>query len=482
MCAVLVSVVAALATAGTAVAAESTVGARTVGDRLFPQLGNGGYDAKSYDVSYDYRPGVPTMDSSVTMSARATQGLSEFSLDSVGQRITAVTVDGRAAKFRTEQEKLIIDPAWTVHKGATFAVKVDYVADRSLNPPPAGITLPPGVPWPFQYWVPTPDGFAFMGQPDRAHLFFPSNDHPSDKARFTFRVTTPNDVQAVANGKLVAKAQHGDRTTYVYRTADEIPTDVTQVAVGKFQEIDQTGPHGLPIRSFVPAAQAKTLTAAVQRTPDQIAWIEQKLGLRFPFENYGVLALDSDYDGVALETATLSTYSARGLALSDKDESPTMAHELTHQFFGDAVSVGAWDDMWISEGHARYYEKAYAADRGFDNLDARMKQLYEADAQARAESGPPAHLKHPIDVLFSTDNPGALMLYGLRQLVGDQTFHDIERAFFTCFNGRSATTKDYIDTANRIAGRDLTGYIRSWLHDDTTPPMPGHPDWVSNPN
>ncbi|WP_157494792.1 hypothetical protein [Kutzneria sp. 744] len=114
----------------------------------------------------------------------------------------------------------------------------------------------------------------------------------------------------------------------------------------------------------------------------------------------------------------------------------------------------------------------YAADHGFENLDTKMKELYGIDAKRRTDSGPPGHLKIPIGVLFDTDNPGALMPYGLRQPVGEETFRDIERTFFTSFTGRSATTQDYIDVANRVSGRDLTGYVRAWVYGDTTPPMP----------
>ena len=85
-------------------------------------------------------------------------------------------------------------------------------------------------------------------------------------------------------------------------------------------------------------------------------------------------------------------------------------------------------------------------------------------------------------MLFDTDNPGVLMPDGLRQLVGEESFRDIERTFLPSFTGRSATTQDHIDVADRVSGRDLTGHVRAWAYGDTTPPMPGHPDWVSNTN
>jgi aminopeptidase N len=462
--------------AGTAVGTPPTAGASGLGDRLFPGLGNGGYDARSYDVSYDYRPGVSTMASSVVMQAKATEALSSFSLDSLVSRIGSVSVDDRPASFRTEGEKLFVTPTSAIQDGGSFTVRVSYTSDRNLDPPSPALHLPPGADTSFlKAWINTPDGFAFMGQPDRAHLFFPANDHPRDKARFTFRVTTPADLTAVSNGTLVSRVSSGGRTTYVWRTASAIPTDITQVAVGKFREIDQTGPHGLPVQSFLPAALSGD--DLVRQTPAQISWLEQTLGLPFPFERYGVLGLDSMYDGVALETATMSTFPAIGFTQPAEEVTPVMVHELTHQYFGDAVSVGSWDDMWLSEGHATYYQMAFSAQLRHITFADNMKSLYAVDADQRATWGPPAHLHNAGATLVGSDAVGALSLFALHELVGPDTFSRIERAFYTQFHGHSARTSDYISVANRVSGRDLTSFLTSWLYGATTPPMPGHPDW-----
>ncbi|MEF3114275.1 M1 family metallopeptidase [Streptomyces chrestomyceticus] len=454
-------------------------GAESAGDRLYPKLGNGGYDAGSYDVQFDYRPGTPKMDATVTMRATAKQDLSRFSLDAAGQDIKSVTVQGARAGFRTSGEKLTITPKSPLRKGQTFTVRTDYRADRSKNLPNS--SWPSGIAYPVKHWVPTEDGFALSGQPDRAHLFFPSNDHPSDKARFTFRISTPKNLQAVANGSLISRRTAGDRTTYTFRTRHPIPTHVVQVAVGKYREVEQRGPRGLPIRSYVPADQYTQLKPVVSKTPAQVAWLEKEIGRPFPFEAYGMLGVKSPYNGVALETATLSTFSSLGLNRPAEQVEPVMAHELVHQYFGDAVSVRNWDDMWISEGHAHYYQYRYEAERGFSKLEENMRRLYENDAKGRKESGPAGHLKDSSGVLFDTNGPGALMLHGLRNQVGDATFRRIEQSFFDRYRDKAASTQDYIDVANKVSGRDLAPYIKSWLYGAKTPPMPGHPDWKSKP-
>jgi hypothetical protein len=116
-------------------------------------------------------------------------------------------------------------------------------------------------------------------------------------------------------------------------------------------------------------------------------------------------------------------------------------------------------------------------ERGFEPLDQAMKEVYQVDAAQRPTAGPPARLKTALGVLFDTNTGGALTLYALRDLVGQPAFERIERTFFSTYRDRSATTRDYITVAERVTGRDLTGFFDSWLYAPSTPPMPGHPDW-----
>ncbi|MET8138720.1 M1 family metallopeptidase [Sphaerisporangium sp. NPDC005288] len=451
-------------------------GAHTAGDPLFTYLGNGGYDVESYDIRYDYRPGTLKMDSSVRITATAKQALSGFSLDSAVEHVGSVSVQGEPAAFRVSGEKLLVTPRHALREGRRFRVEVSYRVDRGQNPPSP--SYPPGTHI-IDHWINKPDGFALMGQPDRAHMFFPCDDRPSDKARVTFRITTPKDLQAVAIGTLRSRVTTGDRTTSTYAGRDLVPTHVVQAAVGHFTMTTARGPHGLPIRSYIATDRYKAAKPRVDDIPGQVAWMEKRLGRRFPYTAYGVLGVPGDYDGVALESATLSTFSVEGLTRPAPDIAPTMIHELAHQYFGDAVSVRNWNDMWISEGHADYYQLLYSVDKGYHRLDDILKQRYEFEFGKRVESGPPARLKTAADVLTGGNNGGLLMLAGLRQQVGDAVFTRIERAFFDRYRGTSATTRDYIDMANKISGRDLTAYIEGWLYSDKVPPMPGHPDWTA---
>jgi aminopeptidase N len=76
---------------------------------------------------------------------------------------------------------------------------------------------------------------------------------------------------------------------------------------------------------------------------------------------------------------------------------------------------------------------------------------------------------------------GSLVLYALRQVVGERTFSEIERSWVKKYKDESVSTEQFIAHVNKVSHRNLTSFLRHWLYDGTVPPMPGHPDWTPDP-
>jgi aminopeptidase N len=453
----------------------ATPGARGLGDRLFPGLGNGGYQVDHYDLAMTYHPGSRLVSASTTVRARATQPLSRFDLDLDGPTVTEVSVDGRPAAFARPGAELVITPERPLAAGAAFTVQVRYTAD-----PQARTTCRIPDVDASTGWFATPDGFFTAPQPHCAHTIFPANDHPSDPATYSFAITAPTGTTAVTNGVPAGRAQHqdgrhGTSTTWRYEQREPMATELLQIAVGRYTVTRGVGPHRLPLRSVITRGREADTAAAVADVGSQVAWLERQVG-RYPFGTYGLLGTRS-YSN-ALETQTLSVYNAKDLTGRPRDWAPLTMHELSHQWFGDSVLPGTWSDLWLNEGHATWYETTYSQHLGIDRLDDRMKQAYRQSNRWRRAFGPPARPARA-RTMFSPNvyDGGALVLYALRQKVGTRTFARIERAWTTTYRSRVARTSDYIDLASQVAGRDLHGYLDGWLYGASVPPMPGHPDW-----
>ncbi|WP_406725163.1 M1 family metallopeptidase [Streptomyces sp. GD-15H] len=446
-----------------------------IGDRLFPHLGNPGYDVASYDLALSY-PGTndKALQATTTIDARMTADLDRINLDFAHGTVRSVEVDGVPAAFTTAGEDLVITPEGDLDAGERTRITVRHTSD----PVPAE-GRDGG-------WVRTADGLAMANQADAAHLVFPCNDHPADKAMFTFRITAPDGHTAVANGLPAAVDRTRGATTWTYRTRHPMATELAQVSIGRSTVLHRTGPQGMPLRDVVPTKHREKLEPWLAKTPDQIAWMEAKVG-RYPFETYGLLMADASI-GFALETQTLALFEEDFFTESGHPAwyvESIMVHELAHQWFGNSVSPHTWSDVWLNEGHATWYEMLYAQEKAGPSLDARMKTAYESSDRWRAAGGPPAAPKNPepgqkISIFRPSVYAGAaLVLYALREEIGRTAFERLERLWVTHHRDGTATTADFVRLASDVAGRDLTGFLEPWLYDSKTPPMPGHPDWKS---
>jgi aminopeptidase N len=451
-------------------------GAAGIGDPLFPTLGNGGYEVDHYDLALRYATSAPDqgIDGTATILAHATQALSRFNLDFAGDSVGAVTVDGRPAAASWDGEELVVTPARALRRGQPFLVAVHHFTASTKVPDPRVLLGAP--------FFSSPDGSAWAAQPHNAHTIFPSNDHPSDKATFSFRIDVPAGTTAVANGERLGQATFNGRTVFAYLQLQPMATELAQVATGAFTVTDRGTHAGVRVRDVTPTRLTAGLEPKLAIELDHLASLQAQLG-DYPFGTYGSLVVDSPL-GFALETQTLSLYAAFFFDDPIERYAPLMVHELAHQWFGNSVAPAKWSDVWQSEGHATWYELSSQFPLDSAQHTALMRRIYSFGELFRVVFGPVAAPRSG-DV-YDLFNPnvyfgGALALYALRQEVGDATFQQIERTWVSRYRGRSPSTQDFIALSSELAGRDLSAFLQAWFYDETTPPMPGHPDWTVTP-
>ncbi|HWO67233.1 MAG TPA: M1 family metallopeptidase [Umezawaea sp.] len=431
-------------------------------DPLLPSLGNAGYDATSYDLSYDFRPSTPLMVGTSTMTATASDRLSRLELDFDGGSVAEVRVNGRRAEHRLDAGKLYVTPAEPLPRG-TFRVLVRFTVDRNAKvPSPVDDTAG---------WSNSADGgFAWFGQPDRAHLFFPCNDDLADKALVSYRVTVPDGWTAIANGTL--RGHRG--STFLYASDHPMAPQLAQLAVGKFDVVTGVGPHGLPLRSAVPTGTSKD---AVARLPEHLTWLEERVGRRYPFDSLGLLgtAGSTPMQTFALETQALPVFPVH--TLTDPAHANVVVHELAHQWFGDSVGAATWSDLWLSEGFATYFDHLWTEEHGGATVAAELEGVYGMDQQVRDSGVFPGRPGDPAIMFGLARFSGPLVVYALREEVGEEAFGRIVRTYLDRYRDGSATSADFTAVAVSVAGSGLKGFLDAWLYGPTTPPMPGHPEW-----
>ena len=268
----------------------------------------------------------------------------------------------------------------------------------------------------------------------------PSNDHPRDKASFTIRFDVPAGTTAIANGVQVSKTTRRGRTHYVFLQRQPMATELVQLAVGRYQLISRGVHDGIIVRDAIAPSLAGLLADKLPTETTTSTGCRSRSATTRSTRT--ARSCSTSTLGFALETQTLSlydkpwfdgTYGGRGVW------EPTMVHELAHMWFGDSVAPYSWDDLWLNEGHATWYELNWAAangeleeDIGFADFEELMQVIYSLGDRYRAAFGPVGRpLSGEPSQLFSPQvyYGGALVLYALRQQVGEAAFRRIERAW-----------------------------------------------------
>jgi aminopeptidase N len=463
-------------------------GARTLGDPLFPEVGNGGYDAQHYDVELHWTAANAFVaGTEVTMTAEATEDLSELSMDLEGLTVGPVAVNGVPADAVTRvapaacsgtppcaATKLVITPADPIDEGEEFAVRVSYTGTPMRHTDPDGSD---------EGWTDTADGAFVVNEPIGAMTWMPVNNHPLDKATYEFGLTVPTGRTAIGNGEQpAAPVVNGDgTTTWSWAMEQPMSTYLSTSTVGNFDFVEATTPQGLIVQSFIESSFTPAEKALAQTTVDrqeEIVDYFTTLYGAYPFDSTGVVVDEADV-GYALEVQTKSHFPS---AVVDP---VILAHEVAHQWFGDSVTLSTWKDIWLNEGWADWSEWQW----DFEENNGLLSPADQFDANYTPGAGscpsnkwcaaPADPTAETMFTTFPTYTRPAMMLEALRQIIGTGRFYELARSWHADHRYGHGTTAQFIALAKQksgLSGANLTKldtFFQQWLFGTTMPTITG---------
>ena len=440
-------------------------GAAGIGDQYFPKSGNGAYDITHYDLRIRYTPSGRAIRAVATLDLQPGKRLASFNLDLVGLTVDRITIDGARARFERTGSELTILPRQPLRRDQAVRTTIRYhgvpqpVIDPAEENPDDAVALG---------WIRSRGGDVYVvSEPTGASTWFPSNDHPADKATFTMAFDVPDNVSVASNGTLEAGPVRQGRRVWNWEMAQPMATYLATVVIAPMREQRTQSGAGIPIRNFFPPGSYDDAVRNFAPTGAMIDYFSGQFG-PYPFDVYGAVTVNHEL-GYALETQTLSLFGS-DMVGTDLDAELTVAHELAHQWFGNSVGIAHWSDIWLNEGFATYAQMLWQAHRDpeFD-LDEDLAELRAGAEKVLTRPRDPGR-----DQLFSTAvyARGALTLHALRTTVGDDTFFAILREWTKKYRYGTATTEDFIAVAESVSGRPLGDFFAAWLDGDAVPPLP----------
>ncbi len=294
-------------------------------------------------------------------------------------------------------------------------------------------------------------------------FWLPCYDHPSDKAMYRFRFTVPDSLLVVSNGNLLIEEPTGNgKMSYRWSGEKEAATYMLTFAVGKFSLLE-FGNDTISMPVYTLEKNINKCNIGFKLLPKMVNIYEQYFG-KYPFEKVGYVVAPIG----SMEHQTMITLAEDVLSLTDTVSS-TVAHELSHQWFGGLVTPYDYRDAWLNEAFATYSEALYA-----ESLFDKTKYLHNIGLDInRYISNSVNEGIFPLwdfeRVIPSSNYPatiyykGSAVLAMLRYELGDEIFFKSIKNYLGKFANSNATTADLIEVINETSGRDLSEFFAQWV-------------------
>ena len=423
------------------------------------------------DVRYDIEFYLPeTLEERVTGRETITFQLArkgelqiDFRADSGS--VKALAVNGKALEPAIRAEHIVL-PASALRKGAN-AVEIEFVSgDRSLNR--SGEFL-------YSLFV-----------PDRARTVFPCFDQPGLKGRFSLTLDIPADWEAVANGSQQSCQVSGSRKKITFTETKPLPTYLFSFVAGlwKKETLERNGePCSVFYRESDPAKTTQ-LDDIFQTVFASLDWMENYTGIKRPFEKYDLVIVPGfqfggmEHPGAILYNERLMFLGPTPTTAERLRRSELIAHETSHLWFGDAVTMRWFNDVWTKEVFANYFAAQIAAPLYPEvNIPLREFRGFNIPACAEDRTSGTNAIRRPLDNLSDAGliygnivyDKAPVVMRMLADMLGPEDFRDGMREYVNKYLYSNADWNDLIAILDSHTDANLKQWSRDWVEEAGMP-------------
>ena len=417
-----------------------------------------GFDVVSYDLSFELDPGqryVLSGSSTTRLSgfARTTAAVT-FDLDRAFA-VSSVTRDGAPVpgfSFANDRLTVPLDPPLAAEERTAIGIAWSGM-------PPAGASL---------VWWDHATGTAAtsVAEPFGARQFWPCVDAPDDKAVATVTATVPSGYVVASAGLGTSLALPDGRVRFTWRLPQPVSTYLVSLNVANYTVVEDAykamDGRTMPIRSYLMPENAAANVPRLSAIKDHISVLASLYG-EYPFvdSKYGIV---SSWFSGGMEHPTMTSIGENILSNIPRDITVLLVHELSHQWWGDRVTMRTWDDIWLNEGFATYSEVLYLEKALGRNPGQTLHASYDDGLYGgRLAQAVVANPADPFAYTGAVYSKGGWFLHMLRRLVGDDAFFSGLRAYGDAHAWGTATRGELRAIFEQRTGLDLKQFWDQWL-------------------
>jgi len=434
---------------------------------LFETQSNGQPEDRSYDVRH-YKISVEPdfLNRLVTAAAEITlvplnSADTAIWFHASGLDFTSVTCGGKPVSFRTESGKVYLSFPQRLQKGKLLTIQFTYRMDH----PEKGLYFRvPTVTTPYrrlQFWT--------QGEDRDSHFWFPCFDYPSDKATSEVLITVADSLKALSNGRLVEKVRNrkSGKTTWHWKQEKPHSVYLIMAAAGDY-EIVKENAGKVPLEYWVYPDLKKEGVRGFSATPRILKFYEDYTGMTYPWEKYAQIVIQ-DFMFGGMENTTATTMQDESVNLTDADlldggSDALVAHELSHQWWGNVVTCKDFRHLWLNESFATYFETLYT--ERFKSQEDFETEIYDnqyAGIQSdRSQGRRPVF--HPESFTANLYPRGASILHMLRFILGDEGFQQSLRHYLKKHQFQPVTTENLMTAIEEVTGQNLYWFFDEWIY------------------
>ena len=419
-------------------------------------------DVLHYDLSIAVDNENETIDATAEVSLVPTEeNLTDFKL--YLKQLTVTGVSG-ASSYSHVEDSLFI----TLPTPASTSDTIDLVIDYSGNPPEES--------WGgfhFHSDATYHMGVGFVSDPSMGKYMFPCHDRPADKASYDFHITVPDTLYAVANGDSAGVTDNADGTfTYHWTLDQEMSTYLAAISVADYTVLHDSTDSRIYYYVYswdVDDALASFVNVDLMMAQYEAVYTAYPWDCKFSY----VQTPKGDMEHLS------QVYHLATTINGNTNYDWLLAHEMSHQWWGDCVTERFWTDVWLSESFATYSEAIWMESYGQDEyMDYVINHIMKPYLNS-GELFPIVGAETPSELWSSTTyEKGASVLHMLRQLLGDTAFFAAYDTYYDHHSYRTATTVDIIDHMEVEYGGQLDWFFDQWVYGEGYPIYDIETDWV----